>query len=338
MKKIVIFGGSFNPIHFGHLKMIRSAMKQVGALEGWFLIADQAPLKDEYETSYFDRVEMVKIMIKPYRHLKLCEVERNLPKPNYTINTLNYLYKKYPNVKFYFLIGSDQAIQLDKWKDSEKLFDLTTFIVYPRDNIRISDRRLLLLKPLEGMMEVSSTMIREMKSFDTHPAILRKIAMEGLYSYDRLKAIMSGPRIKHVMGVVDLIERLANKHRQNAKLAKALAINHDLLKEKDSEYLIHYLSKEELETPKYNWHAYAVTSFLAKKCYVLDKKFLNAIYHHVDGNSNHIYGKLLFIADKCEANREYNTGFYVNEALKNIHKAHELVKENSKKYNERVDI
>ena len=338
MKKVVLFGGSFNPIHFGHLKMMQTAIKQIGAQEGWFLIADQAPLKEGYETSYLDRVAMVKIMIGPYRHSKLCEIERELPKPNYTINTLKALNKKYPTHKFYFLIGSDQALQIDKWKDTEQLFDFATFIVYPRDNLKIEDKRFLELKPLKGMLDVSSTMIREMKSFKTHPVILRKIAMEGLYSKERLNDSLSFSRIRHVDGVIELIEELANNHGVSRQLAKGLAVNHDLFKEKEREFLIQYLSKKELESFEYYWHAYAVSKYLSKKCFVTDKKFLKAIYHHVDGKSTHLYGKLLFIADKCEINRDYDTDFYVNEAKVNIHKAYKLVKENSKNYNERVDV
>ena len=338
MKKVVLFGGSFNPIHFGHLKMMQTAMKQVGAQEGWFLIADQAPLKENYETAYRDRADMVKIMIRPYRHLKLCEIERTLPIPNYTINTLKALKKIYSSIEFYFLIGSDQALQINKWKESEKLFDLATFIVYPRNDTLIDDNRLKVLLPLKGLMEVSSTMIRQMKSFDTHPVILRKIAMEGLYSSERLNELLSINRVKHITGVIELIVSLAKKYRVNPKLANGLAVNHDLFKEKDRDFLSTYLSKEEKVTLEYYWHAYAVRKFLSTKCYVIDKKFLNAIYHHVDGRSTHLYGKLLFLADKCERNREYDTEFYVNEANVNIHKAFNLVKEKSKRYNEGMDV
>ncbi len=120
---IGILGGSFNPIHIGHL-MLASYMQQfAGFDEVWLTLSPLNPFKDESSELIPDimRLKMLEIALKDAKGLNICDVELSMPRPSYTINTLRYLAKRYPRRNFKLIIGSDNWKVFDKWKDSESI-------------------------------------------------------------------------------------------------------------------------------------------------------------------------------------------------------------------------
>lgn len=162
--KIGLLFGSFNPIHIGHLIIANSMIHLAQLDEVWLVVTPQNPFKinadlmDENE-----RMKMVKIAIKDNSKLKSCDIEFNLPKPNYTIDTLIYLQKAHPENKFYLVIGEDNLVNFDKWKDYNLIFENFEVLVYPRpytpnSTFKIHPRVHIYNCPL---LDISSTYIRE---------------------------------------------------------------------------------------------------------------------------------------------------------------------------------
>ena len=133
MKEIAIFSGSFNPIHAGHL-MLASYMCEFTSLEEvWLVVSPHNPLKETGELlDDHLRLEMVKAAVAPYRKLKVSDVEFHLPRPSYTIDTLDYLTVQHPGTRFSLIIGGDNWNQLPLWKEYERLLASYPILIYPR--------------------------------------------------------------------------------------------------------------------------------------------------------------------------------------------------------------
>ncbi len=327
MKKIVLLGGSFNPVHYGHINMLKKAIKQLNADQGWFLVANQAPLKTEYSVSFNQRCKWIKYIIKGFKKLKVCEIEKQLPVPNYTYNTIKALKHKYPNYKFIFLIGSDQAKNINNWYNIESLYNLVDFVVYSRDQEIVSGFDYI----LGNDMNISSSEIRCGLKFLTHPKILSEIIEYGYYASERL-ANVSIKRKEHIFSVANFILSLS-PHNYDYILRKklyGLAISHDQYKEDMS---LDDLSDFEKKSPLYLHHAFKIRNVAAKKYYVKNKKFLNSLAYHVCGNSLNQMAMLLFVADKLEPLRQYDTARLLYLVKNNLYYGFIKTREESLKYN-----
>ena len=133
MKKVGIYSGSFNPIHHGHL-MLASYLVTFGELdELWLLVSPQNPLKPKAELlDDQHRLEMARLAVGDDPFIKVSDVEMHLPRPSYTINTLQHLSEQYPDNQFVFVCGMDSLQNLDKWKDYEKILENYPILVFPR--------------------------------------------------------------------------------------------------------------------------------------------------------------------------------------------------------------
>lgn len=159
---IGLFFGSFNPIHNGHLQIARYLLSHHLCQEVWFVVSPQNPFKlnrtllaEEY------RLELVKKAIQPYRGLKACNVEFALNKPSYTVDTLIYLRRHYPDKRFALIMGGDNLKTLHLWKSYEKILEWTPIFVYPRPGEEISDIRYKGVTVIDApQTSISSTKIR----------------------------------------------------------------------------------------------------------------------------------------------------------------------------------
>ncbi|MCX7954603.1 MAG: nicotinate (nicotinamide) nucleotide adenylyltransferase [Bacteroidales bacterium] len=161
MKKIGLLFGSFNPVHYGHL-MIANYIKEFSCLdEIWFIITPHNPHKDYLELcSEYHRLNMVKLAIENIPFIKESDVEFELPKPSYTINTINKLQELYIYNEFFIIMGSDNYLNFDKWYKYNEIVDKCRILVYPRVNynVSITHRNVELLNAPK--IEISSSFIR----------------------------------------------------------------------------------------------------------------------------------------------------------------------------------
>jgi len=163
--KIGLFFGSFNPIHIGHLIIGNTFVETTDIEEVWFVVSPQNPFKKNQSLLHeFDRYDMVSATISDNLKLRVTDIEFNLPKPSYTINTLTYLSDKYPNHTFVLIIGEDNLSQFTNWKNYNMILDQYGLYVYPRSrNTRSELRSHPNVKMVNApLIEISATYIRSL--------------------------------------------------------------------------------------------------------------------------------------------------------------------------------
>jgi len=162
--QIAIFSGSFNPIHNGHLAIAREVLAQGAADELWFLVSPQNPLKKNLHLlPETDRLKMVELAIEDEKGMKASDFEFHLPRPTFTINTLEKLRKNFPEHQFRLLIGGDNLVIFHKWFEYKRIIDEFGLIVYPRPDFNTESlsqfpNTILISAPL---IDLSATEIRE---------------------------------------------------------------------------------------------------------------------------------------------------------------------------------
>ncbi|WP_058307317.1 nicotinate-nucleotide adenylyltransferase [Gracilibacillus massiliensis] len=160
MKRIGLFGGTFDPPHYGHLLMAEQAYQQLALDEIWFIPSYQPPHKDDAKTTAKDRVEMTKAAIDDNPAFKVDAIEVEREDKSYTLNTIKRLKESYPDHQFYFIIGGDMVEYLPKWHRIEELMAMLTFVGVNRPGYKMDTP--FPVKEVEmPLIDISSTMIRE---------------------------------------------------------------------------------------------------------------------------------------------------------------------------------
>lgn len=161
--KIGLYFGSFNPIHVGHL-IIASHIADSNLVDKvWFVVSPQNPLKPSTSLlNEYHRLHLVQLAIENDNRLAVSNIEFNLPKPSYTIDTLAYLSEKYPQHIFRLILGSDSFNNLPKWKNHKQLIENQSFIVYPRPGFEVNIPKNVQATVIEApLLSLSSTVIRK---------------------------------------------------------------------------------------------------------------------------------------------------------------------------------
>ena len=160
---IGIFGGSFNPIHNGHIALAKVFLEKENLDEVWFMVSPQNPFKvDQQLLADHLRLKLVSKAIDYNPRFKASDYEFHLPKPSYTWNTLQHLTHDFPRYRFTILIGGDNWDAFNRWYHAEDILANYKLVVYPRraqnlDNTSLPTNVSLLQTPL---IDISSTTIR----------------------------------------------------------------------------------------------------------------------------------------------------------------------------------
>jgi len=161
--KIALYSGSFNPIHNGHIAVAEAALAN-GFDEVWLVVSPQNPHKKEEELWPFEtRLKMVELAIANHPGLKASDCENYLPRPSYTINTLEFLQKRHPSYSFRLLIGGDNLPKFQCWKEHRRIVDEFGLFVYPRSGSAVNpiDRHPNVSRMTAPLLNISSSEIRK---------------------------------------------------------------------------------------------------------------------------------------------------------------------------------
>lgn len=162
--RIGLFGGSFNPIHYGHIRLARQLLALAALDEVWFVVSPQNPLKQQTDLLDDDlRLQMVEMALQREKGLRASDIEFRLPRPSYTWNTLQKLRQEHPDDEFTLLIGGDNWERFPLWYRADDIVRDYNIVVYPRTGSDIDERR---LPPTVRIVRtrrinISSTMIRQ---------------------------------------------------------------------------------------------------------------------------------------------------------------------------------
>lgn len=161
-RKIGLFLGSFNPIHVGHLFIANKALEQTDIEEVWFVVSPQSPDKvDSDLLDIEDRLEMVEWSVIHSPNMRVCDVEKDLPLPSYTINTLRKLEELNPMDEYSIIMGSDNIMNIGEWTNFSEVRDNYRFICFDRPGYEVREDKYNVVYMDVPRMEISATYIRE---------------------------------------------------------------------------------------------------------------------------------------------------------------------------------
>ncbi|MBQ9076761.1 MAG: nicotinate-nucleotide adenylyltransferase [Muribaculaceae bacterium] len=164
MKELVgILGGSFNPVHIGHM-MLASYLVQYTPLDKvWLTLSPLNPLKEpDALIPDMQRLAMLELAVKGAEGIGICDIELSMPRPSYTINTLDLLKRRYPHKEFRLVIGSDNWRIFEQWRDYGRILSDYGVIVYPRPGYPVGDIYVDGVEVVDApVFNVSSSFVRD---------------------------------------------------------------------------------------------------------------------------------------------------------------------------------
>lgn len=182
MARIGILGGSFNPVHIGHM-MLASYLTQWGYFDQiWLTLSPRNPLKDPGDLlPDTKRLAMLSLAAKGARDIEICDIELSMPRPSYTVNTLDLLAERYPEHSFRLVIGSDNWRIFDQWRSARRILDTYGVTVYIRPGYPVDKRHVDGLDVVEApMVHISSTFVRQALAKGRNMAYFLP---QGVYKY-----------------------------------------------------------------------------------------------------------------------------------------------------------
>jgi nicotinate-nucleotide adenylyltransferase len=137
--RLGLFGGTFDPIHLGHLILAEQCRESCALDRVWFVVAGAPPHKRGGRTPVAHRLEMVRIAIAGHPNFAVSEIEASRPGPHYSVETLESIRREQPNDELFFLIGADSLADLPTWRDPIRIAQLATVVVVNRPGIEEVD-------------------------------------------------------------------------------------------------------------------------------------------------------------------------------------------------------
>ncbi|MCY2969778.1 MAG: nicotinate-nucleotide adenylyltransferase [Planctomycetota bacterium] len=163
--RLGIFGGTFDPVHFGHLALAEECLAAANLDELWLVPAASPPHKGGKKLSRFDqRKEMLELAIAGNEKFKVEPMEADRPGPSFTIDTLEEIQKRKPNDELFLIIGGDSALEFSTWKDPAKIASLATIIVRIRPGVIMPTLGILpkvIFVAGPPYLDVSSSLLKE---------------------------------------------------------------------------------------------------------------------------------------------------------------------------------
>lgn len=166
MKKVAVYSGSFDPIHIGHTMVASYIAQFAGVDEVWMLVSPLNPLKAAASppASPLQRLDMARLAIGDAERIRVSDFELSMPLPTYSYRTLCALSERFPDCSFSLVVGSDNILLFDRWRNYREILSRFGVIVYPRPGYPADPDKLpegATLLPDAPTADISSTFIRE---------------------------------------------------------------------------------------------------------------------------------------------------------------------------------
>ena len=172
MKKVGIMGGTFNPIHYGHLFLAENAYEQAGLDQILFMPSKNPPHKAKPNSiTEQQRVDMISLAIKDNPHFALSTLELEREGMTYTADTLKILTEEQSDTEYYFIVGADSLFMMQNWYEPQIIFDLCTVVVAGRDHVELEQLQQHALY-LQNMFQAKILLI-DMPTIQIASAVIR---------------------------------------------------------------------------------------------------------------------------------------------------------------------
>jgi nicotinate-nucleotide adenylyltransferase len=178
--RLGLFGGTFDPIHLGHLILAEGCRESCELDRVWFVVAGQPPHKPGGPTAVGHRLEMVRIAVAGHPAFEVSEIEAQRPGPHYSVETLEAVHRERPEDELFFLIGADSLMDLPFWRQPERILELATLVVVNRPGI----------DPAQSLLTLNL-------SPSTRPARHVTIPPIGIASHDLRRRVAEGRSIRY---------------------------------------------------------------------------------------------------------------------------------------------
>ena len=160
--KTGLYGGSFNPIHIGHIQLSQALLDEHLVDEMWLLVSPQNPFKVNQKLLDDNaRLELAQLAVRDIPNITVSDYEFHLPRPSYMVHTLEHLRKEFPEREFILIIGADNWERFPMWYKSEEILAHHQVIVYPRPGCLLQDIPEGVTVANTPLIDISSTEIRE---------------------------------------------------------------------------------------------------------------------------------------------------------------------------------
>ena len=152
--KIGLFGGSFNPVHIGHLRAAEEIKELLKLDKIIFIPTSVHPLKKSRNIpDGKKRYQMLKLAVSGNPDFEVSDIELKRKGPSYTIDTLKYFSKKYRSKEFYFILGTENLSNIDKWKQFQELFQYSNFAIMKRPGVKFNNSKSVIPSKLRRMFK-----------------------------------------------------------------------------------------------------------------------------------------------------------------------------------------
>lgn len=188
-KRTGIYGGSFNPIHLGHVSLAKALAESSLVDEMWLLVSPQNPFKANANLLDDEtRLRLARLAVSDVPGVEVCDREFFLPRPSYMFNTLTALSREHPDREFVLVIGADNWERFPDWYRSSDILAAYRVIIYPRPGFVLPDVPKGVTIADTPLLDISSTAIRRRIANDPDydgeglpPAVWKEIKATGLY-------------------------------------------------------------------------------------------------------------------------------------------------------------
>lgn len=333
--KIAILGGSFDPIHYGHLAIAHTALERLQCDQVWFLPSHDTPLKEKKQTEAHHRVAMLERAIQGVPAFAICDAEIRRKGVSYTVDTLRELIRLYPEDSFVWLIGNDQLRQFSQWKDADQLVKMAQFVCVDRDG-QLDETTYPIQRITMEPVPVSSSQIRLGQRLNYVPeSVLEYMYQHELYLEGFVQSRVTKKRFQHSCSVADLCRQFARANQYDEHKAYLAGLFHDIaksMKREEMEPWMDILCPANKDYPVAVWHGFVGSEIVDRIFGLRDPDLKEAIYHHVLGTSTNPYAMMVFCADKTDPLRGYDSGDMIRACMENLEQGFHYVKEENERY------
>lgn len=340
--KVLVFGGSFDPVHKGHISLFRRAMKVIAPDVAHIVPAYHSPFKAKSPTPFRLRMKMLKEAFGSFgKKVVFDDYELKQGGKTYTYQLVQYLKKRYSNPEIYLLVGTDCLNDLHNWKNPNYIFKNAVVVAGKRKGYNENPAAFKHLFLPGFFPKLSSSRVRAHILAcgdipDTVPPqiapTIRENKLYGLAVHDWLKAHLKPNRYLHSKNVAEMAAALSDIYEVNVESAVKAGILHDAGKGFSGKELIRFCREHKIKVPFFEdmcqqeptlLHGY-VSAWLAKNQFnVHDRDICTAISEHTLGSLHmSTLSKILFVADISSKDRKYKDAFVIrNLALQDLDKA-----------------